>query len=190
MTIATVESAYAGRLPPGEASLVERAKRMEGHAWDELYALHYPAIHRYCAYRVSHPETAEDLAADVFLQAVRGIGQYRYRGLPFRAWLYRIAHNITADERRRLARAGGTIANPAPDAAGPDFAPAVIDRSAVTSALSELTEDQQQVIILRFLEGLSLQETATVMRRRAGAVKALQFRAVARLREILQAEVF
>ncbi|MGD9933003.1 MAG: RNA polymerase sigma factor [Dehalococcoidia bacterium] len=189
MTLATVEQTYAGRLPAGEASLIERARRMEGNAWDELYTLHYPAIHRYCAYRVSQPDAAEDLAADVFLQAVRGIGQYRYRGLPFRAWLYRIAHNVTADERKRLARNGGVASSVVPELADPDFAPGVVDRRAIATALCELTDDQQQVIILRFLEGLSLQETAAVMRRRAGAIKALQFRAVSRLRDILQTEV-
>ncbi|MCA9828943.1 MAG: sigma-70 family RNA polymerase sigma factor [Dehalococcoidia bacterium] len=189
MTLATVEQAYAGRVPAGEASLIERARRMEGPAWDELYTLHYPAIHRYCAYRIAHPEAAEDLAADVFLQAVRGIRRYQYRGLPFRAWLYRIAHNVTADERKRLARANTVAPDAAPEPADPDFAPGVVDRRAIATALVELTDEQQQVIILRFLEGLSLQETATVMRKRTGAIKALQFRAVSRLREILQAEV-
>jgi len=86
-----------------ERSLVERARDMDPTAWDELYTLHYSAIQRYAMFRLSDAVAADDVAAEVFLEAVRGIGEYRYRGIAFRAWLYRIAHNLTADLRRRLA---------------------------------------------------------------------------------------
>ncbi len=153
-----------------------------------IYTAHYAPIFRYCAYRTADATTAEDLAAEVFLEAVRGIGRYQSRGTPFRAWLYRIAHNLTADEHRRRAREGAAAL--AGDAAGPpDFAAAVAQRRDIQVALAKLTTDQQQVIILRFLEGLSLNETAAVLGRPAGAIKSLQHRAVGRLRTLLEGEV-
>ncbi len=173
-----------------EAALIERARCMESDAWDTLYSAHYSAIFRYCSLRISEPETAEDLAADVFLEAVKGIGRYQYRGTPFRAWLYRIAHNLTADERRARIRRGLLDAPVA--AAEPrerDFAPGVLSRQDLEWALRLLTSDQQQVVILRFIEGLSLAETATAMKRPAGAIKTLQFRATRRLRSLLEGEV-
>ena len=86
-----------------ERSLVDRAREMDAAAWDELYRLHYGAIQRYALFRLADATAADDIAAEVFLEAVRGIGKYRYRGIAFRAWLYRIAHNLTADFRRRAA---------------------------------------------------------------------------------------
>ena len=174
-----------------EAALLERARRMDADAWDDLYSTHYAAIFRYCSLRISDPETAEDLAADVFLEAVKGIERYRYRGTPFRAWLYRIAHNLTADERRARIRRGAVDAAPtaAEEPRERDFAPAVQSRQDFETALARLTGDQQQVVILRFIEGLSLAETAVAMERPAGAIKALQFRATRRLRALLEGEV-
>jgi RNA polymerase sigma-70 factor (ECF subfamily) len=175
----------------GETALIERARAMDAAAWDELYSMHYPAIYRYCSYRIFEPEAAEDLASTVFLEAVRGIKRYEVRETPFRAWLYRIAHNLTANEQRRRLRAGQAQAALAEVSIGDgrDFAIGVLDRAAIHSALARLSGDQQQVVILRFLEDLSLRETADVMRRPVGAVKALQHRAVSRLRELLEEEV-
>jgi RNA polymerase sigma-70 factor (ECF subfamily) len=191
VTVVAAEARAVGAAVALEPALIERARAMEPAAWDELYSLHYPAIFRYCAYRIAEPEAAEDIAADVFVEAVRGIGRFRYRGRPFRAWLYRIAHNLTVDEHKRRARAGGARVEfeAVNEPCGPDFASGVLDRRALQVALATLTEDQQQVVILRFLEGLSLKEVADVMRRPVGAVKALQFRAVSRLRAELGGEV-
>jgi RNA polymerase sigma-70 factor (ECF subfamily) len=138
---------------------------------------------------VHEHEAAEDLAAEVFLEAVRGIRRYRYRGTPLRAWLYRIAHNLTADEQRRRIRQGTVPEGAAPERGVPDFADGVAERGALLQALRQLTNDQQQVVILRFIEGLSLAETASVMRRPQGAVKSLQHRAMQRLRALLEGEV-
>ena len=175
-----------------EAALISRARGMEAAAWDQLYTAHYSAIYRYVAFRVFEPEAAEDLAAEVFLEAVRGIGRYHYRGTPFRAWLYRLAHNLTADERRRRLRRG-LLEAPVPEresaSAAPDFAAAADLRRDLRAALVQLTEDQQQVIILRFLEDLSLAEVGAVMKRPTGAIKSLQHRAVLRLRALIDGEV-
>lgn len=172
-----------------EGALVDRARHMEAAAWDELYSEHFDAIFRYCAYRIPDREAAEDVAADVFVEAVRGIGRYSYRGTPFRAWLYRIAHNLASDERRRWARTATTVL-PAGDLLPPeeDFAPGVLDRETVRAALADLTDDQQQVVILRFLEGLPLADVAEVMKKPTGAIKALQHRAIVRMRKTLTGE--
>lgn len=174
-----------------ERTLIDRARDMDAAAWDELYLEHYTAIYRYAFFRVADAPAAEDLAAEVFFQAVRGIQRYRYRGVAFRAWLYRIAHNVTADFRReRLARGP---AEPDPEAAlrlleEGDFAPAVLLRRDIQEAVARLTDEQQQVIILRFYEGLSIAETAETIGRNAGATKSLQHRALDRLRAILGEE--
>lgn len=188
MALVKADCLVAAPAASREHNLVARARGMEAEAWDEIYTAHYAPIFRYCAYRTADATTAEDLAAEVFLEAVRGIGRYQSRGTPFRAWLYRIAHNLTADEHRRRAREGAAAL--AGDAAGPpDFAAAVAQRRDIQVALAKLTTDQQQVIILRFLEGLSLNETAAVLGRPAGAIKSLQHRAVGRLRTLLEGEV-
>ena len=171
-----------------ERSLVERAREMDESAWDELYTLHYGAIRRYAEFRVIDSSLADDIAAEVFLEAVRGIGKYRYRGVAFRAWLYRIAHNLTADVRKRMAIRSDCESND-PDAlhavSDGDFAPNLERRRDIQSAVALLTDEQQQVVILRFFEGLSLAETAEATGRNSGAIKSLQHRALERLRGIL-----
>lgn len=171
-----------------ERSLIERARDMDPNAWDELYTLHFSAIQRYAMFRVADPAAAEDIAAEVFLEAVRGIGKYRYRGIAFRAWLYRIAHNLTADFRRRLA-ARGDCETRDPGAleavSAEDFSTGCDRQHDLRAAVELLTDDQQQVVILRFFEGLSLAETAEATGRNSGAIKSLQHRALERLRVIL-----
>lgn len=171
-----------------ERSLVDRARDMDAAAWDELYTLHYGAIQRYASFRVGDPSVADDIAAEVFLEAVRGIAKYRYRGIAFRAWLYRIAHNLTADFRRRSAvRADRETCDDVALALVPDedFVPGLERSRDLRQAVAQLTEEQQQVVILRFFEGLSLQETAEATGRNSGAIKSLQHRALQRLRSIL-----
>jgi RNA polymerase sigma-70 factor (ECF subfamily) len=171
-----------------ERSLVERARDMDPSAWDELYSLHYGAIQRYAMFRLADTAAADDIAAEVFFEAVRGIGKYRYRGIAFRAWLYRIAHNLTADFRRRAATRNDRETRD--DAAlallpGEDFAPGLERQRDIRAAVAQLTDEQQQVVILRFFEGLSLAETAEATGRNSGAIKSLQRRALERLRVIL-----
>jgi RNA polymerase sigma-70 factor (ECF subfamily) len=171
-----------------EALLVNRARRMDSAAWDELFAMHQAAIYRYAFFRLRDQQVAEDLASEVFLEAVRGMRRYEYRGVSFRAWLYGIAHNLVADQRRRLANRTGVEADITGNLSEPsegDFAGDVANRRDIAVALERLTDEQQQVVVLRFFEGLSLAETASAMGRRDGAIKALQHRALARLRTIL-----
>jgi RNA polymerase sigma-70 factor (ECF subfamily) len=171
-----------------ERSLVDRAREMNPSAWDELYTRHYSAIHRYAMFRLGDAAAADDIAADVFLEAVRGISRYRYRGIAFRAWLYRIAHNLTADSRRRTVARNDHESRDVEAlaaASAEDFAPGLDRRRDLHVAVGRLTDEQQQVVILRFFEGLSLAEVAEATGRNEGAIKSLQHRALERLRSIL-----
>ena len=105
----TREEMIAGTLPAEMPTLtaerlVEEAQAFSQEAWAQIYDQHYMKIFSYCYLRTGNRAASEDLASDVFLEALRGIRRYRYRGLPISSWLYRIAHNLTADYLRRNAR--------------------------------------------------------------------------------------
>jgi RNA polymerase sigma-70 factor (ECF subfamily) len=87
-----------------EAALVKRAREGDPAAFSEIYDRHQPAIHRYIAFRVATPATAEDLTSEVFVRAVDSIASFRYRGRPLLAWLYTIARNLVADYHRHSGR--------------------------------------------------------------------------------------
>ncbi len=172
-----------------EAALVEAAKALDGDAWTHLYALHYDRVYTYLFYRTGRREVAEDLAADVFVRALAGIHTFAYRGTPLLAWLFRIAHNVTADYRKAAARqAAQTAPGVDVDAAvvTDDIAEHADRRRDMEMALRRLTDDQQQVLILRFYQGMSNAEVAAIIGKREGAVKALQNRALKSLRRAME----
>lgn len=185
----------AGTLPSNMVTLtgerlVEEAQAFSQEAWRHLYDQYYVKIFNYCYVRVGNRATSEDLASDVFLEALRGIKRYRYRGLPIASWLYRIAHNLTADHLRRNARRPTvSLGNEAenPRLQSPDDAESAVLWHDMHDAIVQLTDDQQQVILLRFFQGLSHEETATIMGRRSGAVRVLQNRALNALRHLMAA---
>lgn len=172
-----------------ETTLVLRACRMEQAAISALYRRHVQAIYRYIYYRVSDAHTAEDLTAEVFLRAIEGLPNYEPRGAPFAAWLYRIAEARVADHFRRERRMG-TLTVVDEDWPSGEDSPLVrveqsLDRGALRVALTQLTLDQQQVIILKFVEGLSNAEVARILDKTEGAVKSLQHRALATLQRLM-----
>ena len=173
-----------------ERLLVQEAQAFSQEAWARIYDQHYQKMLQYCYLRTSNRAASEDLAADVFLEALKGIGRYRYRGVPISAWLYRIAHNITADHLRRTVRQ--PVAPLGEDREHPqlkteDEADASALRQDMQAAIQQLTEDQQQVIMLRFFQALSHEEIAAIMARRPGAVRVLQNRALNALRRVMAA---
>jgi RNA polymerase sigma-70 factor, ECF subfamily len=176
---------------PTEASLIERARDMDAGAWDELYTAHHPAIFRYLYVRTRDANVASELAADVFVQAVQGIQRYRYKGVAFRAWLFRIARNLVADHHRKRKQATTKSLNEEVSecVSQGNFADDLVDRRTLLTTLGKLTPEQQEVVALRFFEGLSLAEVAEATGRRTGAVKALQHRALQRMRTILEKEI-
>jgi RNA polymerase sigma-70 factor (ECF subfamily) len=174
-----------------ESSLIERAKRYDQKAISELYKRHVQSIYRYIYYRVGDVNVAEDLTADVFLKALEGLERFTYRGIPFSAWLYRIAHARAMDHFRRQARREHLPLDERLVATGKGpqaMVEARLDHEELQSAIAQLTTDQQQVIILKFVEGLSNAEVAGILGKSEGAVKSLQHRALNSLQRITRRE--
>src|SRR5262249_55284773 len=139
-------------------------------------------IFRYIVHRVNDTQLAEDLTADVFIRALKSISSYQEQGRPFLAWLYRIAHARVVDHYRRTDRRpveSDLEAEPIPVEA--DLDQQVLRRQAakgLRAAIVGLTEEQQQVVIFRFIEGYSIEVVAQMMGKKANAIKALQHRAL------------
>jgi RNA polymerase sigma-70 factor (ECF subfamily) len=133
-------------------------------------------------------ETVEDLTEDVFVKLYEKLDRYVERGLPFTAWLYRIAHNQLVDFVRTLPRQSAqpldVVADVPEHQTGSEYR-SVLDRQTLEPALARLTAEQRQAVELRFLKGMSVAETAATMRRSEEAVKKLQARALANLRRSL-----
>jgi RNA polymerase sigma-70 factor (ECF subfamily) len=174
-----------------EARLVESARALGEEAWAEIYRRHAQQVYGYVYFRLGDQHTAEDLTADVFVKAIAGIKSYAYRGTPLLAWLYRIAHNVTVDYRKAAARHMQHLSDAPPeDIEEREDALAMLDdRSDMLSAIRALTEEQQQVILLRFYQGLTNAEVSAVMGKPEGAVKALQSRGLRSLRRMIGANV-
>ena len=169
---------------PSEEALIKQAQAKSPEAWSLIYERNFTRIYTYVYYRLRNRELAEDLASQVFVEALSGIGRYRYTGRPLLAWLYRIAHNITVDYIRRASRDPARQALPE-EIHGGDSTEALAERTDIFQALERLRPEQQQVVILRFMEGLTSNEVASVMRKSEAAVKALQVRALQTLRREL-----
>lgn len=179
-----------------EEDLVCRAQKKDPEAFGELYDAHFDRVYRYVVIRVRNQADAEDLTQQVFLKALEHIGSYHYRGMPFSAWLFRIAHNQIVDHWRKKSREKGKVMpmEQIDDSAmtGGDDPADLAERQAsfeeVAAACEFLTDSQREVISLRFAGGLSVAETAKVMGKREGAVKVLQHAALVKLRRRLCAE--
>lgn len=162
----------------------------DSDAFGELYDLFVERVYRYLYFRTgSHPE-AEDLTEQVFLKAWEAIGRYRWQGRPFLAWLYRLAHNAHIDYVRSQ-KPTTSLNNDDHPVELPSSAAAVelsraLDADLLARALGELTPDQQQVIVMKFLEGLDNEQIAQNLAKREGAIRALQMRALMSLRRVLE----
>ena len=159
-----------------------RLKRREPGEWSALFERDYAIVFRSSLSRVGEPTVAEDIAAQVFLEAMEGIGRYLDRGKPITAWLLTIARHRSLDWLRRVSRERGAATEPV--TAGPESGLTV-----AIEALRLLTEDQREVVHLRFVEGYALDEVAKLTGRSAGAVKSLQHRGPARLRRLIGEEL-
>lgn len=174
----------------GEAELVSRARQHLPDAWTTIYRIHQPAIYRYVFARTGEHELAEDLTATVFVQAIRRIETYRHAGRPFLAWLYAIARNAVNYHHRTRLRKGSDLPLPAegsrqPAAGGWAEAAALTQGLDVRRAVAMLTGDQREVIVLRYVVGLSTPEVATLLGKHEAAVYSLQARAIRALRKHL-----
>lgn len=169
-----------------EKHLVQRAQQGNADAFIELYHHYAPLIYRYFLFRTSNSATAEDLTSEVFVRLVKSLQNYRDQGLPFSAWLFRIARARAVDHHRYQARRpiemlSDQFLDPQSDPEGQ--AERRIEIAHLTRAIALLTDEQQMVIQLRFVEGYTLEETAQTMQKTVGAVKAMQHRALQNLIE-------
>ena len=178
---------------PEVRSLVERAQRGDEDAFAALYAELAPRVLRYLRYRVADPDRAEELMQETFVKAVEGLPRYRTRDrVPFAAWIFRIARNTMVDDHRaaRPTLDLDAVSGIASSADGPaEVAEADLEREALGRALDLLHPSQRDVLVYRFFAGLRPAEVASLMSRSDGAVRVLQHRALAALRQILERQV-
>ncbi|CAA9547393.1 MAG: RNA polymerase ECF-type sigma factor [uncultured Thermomicrobiales bacterium] len=178
-------STSANPVPPDDEAAQIALAREDRRAFAPLYARYAVPVYRYCYRRLGSHEAAEDATAQTFALAIAALP--RFRGGPFRAWLFTIAHNVVVDahRRRRPALALDSVAEPTDAAPSPeDHALAAEETRSVQAVLARLPPDQRRVVELR-LAGLTGPEIARVLGKRPGAVKSAQFRAYGRLRRLL-----
>ncbi len=168
-----------------EESLVRRAKEGDQNAFAQLYEEHFDKIYRYVAFKIGDKIEAEDMTQQVFLNALQSISSFKWKGISFAAWLFRIAHNQMVDYLRKKTR---HVAAPLDESlVSSDSNPQLmaehsLDIEQLLLATRRLTKAQQEVISLRFAGGLSIVQVAKIMGKSQGAVKALQHSAIAALR--------
>lgn len=172
-----------------ERALVAQAAQGDETAVLTLYEQHKTAVHTYVYYRVGGDRAlAEEITAEVFTRMVAGLPRFVYRERPFLAWLYTIARHCLADYYRRDGRyPNQPLSEQLPDDAdGPEQqAQRRLEEARLLQAIARLTEAQRDVVILRFIEGRSVAETAVLLGKKEGAVKTLTRRALAALRRQL-----
>jgi RNA polymerase sigma-70 factor (ECF subfamily) len=175
-----------------DAELVIRLKQYDSEAVSEVVINHGAALHRYVAAIVGDYHLAEDVVSETYMRMLKHIDTYVYTGAPFRAWLYRIAHNLAINAvRRERPVAGEEVLEQilAPDANPEQAIEQGEEHAALRQALLTLTEEQQQVLLLRFVSEQSTAEVAHALQKSEGSVKQLQFRGLRALaRRLRRAE--
>ncbi len=175
-----------------DSDLVQRA-RSDAGAFGELYQRYVGKIYSYIYYRTGNAHEAEDLTARVFHRALVHIETYVERGLPFSAWLYRIAHNLVANwhrdrSRRKVIPLDEFVAAGLRSEAPEGLAEQQEEHEALLAAIRRLPEERQQLLILKFVDRLSNVDIGAIMDRSEGAIKSLYHRTLQALREELTAQ--
>jgi RNA polymerase sigma-70 factor (ECF subfamily) len=173
-------------------ALVELARNGDKDAFGQLYDHYQPSVYRFLYYRVGSMTLAEDLTAETFFRALRSMHSFRWQGKDFGAWLMTIARNLTADHfkagRTRLEQTTEDMQTLDTTSEGPEIEVlASLTNEALLRALGELPTEQRECLIMRFLQGLSIAETAEILGRSSGAVKQLQLRGVRNLAKLIPA---
>ena len=185
------EGTYRSAQVQREEELIRRAQRFDQDALSWLYQLYYPKLYNYAYLQLSDVQQAEDLASEVLLRVLESLKDYRFLGVPVAAWVFRIARNHLIDlHRRRQRRPQVALYEGIPNAddSPHDAAERSIAQGELRLALSQLTEEQRQLIILKFVEGMDNSSVARVLGRSEGAVKSLQHRALVSLRKTLSSQ--
>ncbi len=177
--------------PPELKQIIHQAQNGDRDAVAQLYQAYAQAIYRYMVHRVPSTLDAEDLTAEVFVKMVEGLSQYRVTDIPFEAWLYRIAAARVADYYRLHAR------HPVTDLSDdiPEYKPLVEEQileqqelGSLHDAMQQLSDEQQSILILRFVERKSHEEVGRILNKSVSAVKTIQYRALIELAKLLGSE--
>ncbi|MEY9840736.1 ECF subfamily RNA polymerase sigma factor, BldN family [Streptacidiphilus sp. EB103A] len=173
--------------------LVEKAQDGDSDSFGQLYDHYSDTVYRYIYYRVGSKATAEDLTSETFLRALRRIGTFTWQGRDFGAWLVTIARNLVADHfkssRFRLEVTTGEMLDSNECERSPeDSVLESLSNAALLDAVHRLNPQQRECVRLRFLQGLSVAETARIMGKNEGAIKTLQYRAVRTLARLLPSD--
>lgn len=182
----------------GENKVIDAAIGGDSSAFGQLYDHYHGKIYRFVAVKVATREEAEDITHQIFLNALQNLGGYKNIGLPFSSWLYRIARNQVIDyyRTRKMNIPLDTITQE--EEAGTSSkvghkeiegeTQMKLDMEAVMTAVRSLKQQYQDVILLRFVEDLSIQESAAILQKTEGAVKVMQYRAMSELRKLLEGQ--
>ena len=172
-----------------EAELVQRAVDHDPEAFGRLYDIHVDRVYRHIYYRVGNEQDAEDLTQQVFLKAWQAIARYKRMASPFIAWLMTISHNLVVDfyrTRKDKAYLEAEILADGPASNPEQAAERSLEQQRLRRAILKLGSDEQQVVILRFMEGFQFSEIASVLGKKEGNVRVILHRALVKLRSILE----
>jgi len=171
-----------------EESLVRRAQQGDQRAFAQLYEGHFDRIYRYVALKIGDRIEAEDMTQQVFLNALQSISSFKWKGIPFAAWLFRIAHNQVVDYLRKKTKHAAVPFDESlvsSDGNPQSIVERSLDIEQLLLATKRLTKAQQEVVSLRFAGELSIVQVAQIMGKSQGAIKALQHSAIVALRKAL-----
>ena len=186
-------SEVARSVTGGQSEVVRLIKRAAGgnfEAFGELYNIYLERIYRYVFYQVRDKMTAEDLTEEVFLKAWKSIDTCRGKEQTFSSWLYRIAHNHVIDNLRSQRKYLSTDMEALAEVSSPELGEeGKLERQEMLEVISDLPQNQKQVIILKFIEGFDNREIGQIMGKSQGAIRVLQMRALATLRQRLSVEI-
>jgi RNA polymerase sigma-70 factor (ECF subfamily) len=174
--------------------LVALAQQGDGEAFGQLYDRYVDSVYRFVYYRVNDRALAEDFTSETFLRALRRIGTITYQGRDIGAWLVTIARNIVLDHvksaRNRLEVTTADSPEPGNHVDSPESAVlTTLTNERLMAAVGQLNDEQRECVLLRFIQGFSVSETAHVMGKNDGAIKALQHRAIRKLGELVGGEL-
>ncbi len=156
-----------------------------------LYEEYYDKIARYAYAHIGDRSEAEDIAGEVFLKALESLKSYRERGIPMQAWLFRIAHNLVVDHLRKAAKRKTVSIDTVEIVSDIDPVTAVeknMELERLTKAMEQLTQEQREVLRLRFFGELTSKEAGSILKKSDGAVREMQRTAIGKLRKLLVAE--
>ena len=175
-----------------EAALVTRSIQRDAEAFGQLYSMYFDRVYRYVRFRVGNTTDAEDLTGSIFLSAWRTIDRFSPKhDASFAGWLFRLAHNAIVDRYRRqresvsLDDVGACVACDDESSGTEHMVEWRLTVAELHQALQALTAEQREVVLLRFVEGLSAREVGDIMGKQEGTVRGMQFRAIEALRRTL-----